>query len=210
MERNVGVSASREGPESRAHETRQRILRAAAQVFAEAGYARATTRTLAAAAGVNEVTLFRHFGSKQNLFAAVIERFGGPAVTTAMEAKLTGDYRQDLLTIGRQLLEVLLERNDALRLMLCEATHFPEVQEVMVQNPRQIRLMLARYLGEQIERGQVRSLHPEAMAQAFLGMFFSYAIASGLLEDSMDPELPTEELLAQFVDIFVMGTIAQT
>ena len=64
---------------SPSEDTRQRILEAAAQVFAEKGYARATTRVLAAAAGVNEVTLFRHFGSKQNLFAAVIEQFGGPA-----------------------------------------------------------------------------------------------------------------------------------
>ena len=93
--------------------------------------------------------------------------------------------------------------------MLCEAAHFPEVQEVMVQNPRQIRLMLAEYLRQQIERGQVRPLHPEAMAQAFLGMFFSYAIAAGLLEDSLQPELSTEDLLAQFVDIFVMGTSEQ-
>jgi AcrR family transcriptional regulator len=190
-------------------ETRQRILGAAARVFAEAGYARSTTRALAAAAGVNEVTLFRHFGSKKNLFAAVIEQFGGPAVTISLRAQLTGNYRQDLLIIGRQLLQLLLERKDALRLMLCEATHFPEVQEVMVQNPRQIRLMLAEYLRQQIANGQVRPLHPEAMAQSFLGMFFSYAIAAGLLEDTMDPELSTEDLMAQFVDIFVMGTIEQ-
>ena len=88
-ERNPGESAG-----SPADDTRQRILQAAAQVFAEKGYARATTRALAAAAGVNEVTLFRHFGNKQNLFAAVIERFGGPAVTAAMEGQLTGDCRR--------------------------------------------------------------------------------------------------------------------
>ena len=70
------------GAESSADDTRQRILKAAAVVFAEKGYARATTRALAAAAGVNEVTLFRHFGNKQNLFAAVIEQFGGPGATT--------------------------------------------------------------------------------------------------------------------------------
>jgi AcrR family transcriptional regulator len=205
----AGDPALEEGSGSRADETRQRILRAAAQVFAEAGYARATTRALAAAAGVNEVTLFRHFGNKQNLFAAVIEQFGGPAVTVALEAQLTGDYRRDLLTVGTRLLQLLLERKDALRLMLCEATHFPEVQEVMVQNPRKIRLMLTEYLRQQVDRGQVRPLHPEAMAQAFLGMFFSYAIGAGLLEDAMDPELSSEELVAQFVDIFVKGTIVQ-
>ena len=202
----AGDPASAEGTGSRTDETRQRILRAAAQVFAESGYARTTTRALAAAAGVNEVTLFRHFGNKQNLFAAVIEQFGGPAVTVALEAQLTGDYRQDLHTVGTRLLQLLLERKDALRLMLCEATHFPEVQEVMVQIPRRIRLMLTEYLRQQVDRGQVRPLHPEAMAQAFLGMFFSYAIGAGLLQDAMDPELSTEELLAQFVDIFVTGT----
>ena len=193
--------------ESRADETRQRIVEAAAQVFAEEGYARATTRALAAAAGVNEVTLFRHFGNKENLFAAVTEQFAGPAVTTALEAQLTGDYHRDLLTLGTQLMQVLLERKEALRMMLCEASHFPEVRAVMVQNPRQIRRMLARYLQQQIERGQVRPLHREATAQAFAGMLFSYAIMWEILGDSIEPEITTEELVAQFVDVFVQGTL---
>lgn len=193
--------------ESPADDTRQRILKAAAGVFAEKGYARATTRALAASAGVNEVTLFRHFGNKQNLFAAVMEQFGGPAVTTALEAHLTGDCNQDLRTVGTHLLNLLLERGDALRLMLCEASHFPEVQAVMVQNPRLIRRMLASYISRQIEQGQLRPLHPEATAQAFAGMLFAYAIARGMLDDSIEPELTTEELVAQFVDIFMNGAV---
>ena len=200
--RNLGRDA-----ESPADDTRQRILQAAARVFSEKGYARATTRALAAAAGVNEVTLFRHFGNKQNLFAAVMEQFGGPAVTTTLEAQLTGDCSQDLRTVGIQLLNLLLERGDALRLMLCEASHFPEVQAVMVQNPRQIRRMLASYITRQIEQGRLRPLHPEATAQAFSGMLFAYAIARGMLDDSIEPELSTEELVAQFVDIFMNGAV---
>jgi AcrR family transcriptional regulator len=201
-ERNPGS-----GVEAPVDDTRQRILLAAAQVFAENGYARATTRALAAAAGVNEVTLFRHFGNKQNLFAAVIEQFGGPAVTTALEGHLTGDCVQDLRTIGAHLLDLLLERGDAMRLMLCEASHFPEVQEVMVQNPRQIRRMLAAYISQQIEQGKLRPQHPEVAAQAFSGMLFSYAIARGMLDDSIAPELTTNELVAQFVDIFIHGMV---
>ena len=194
-------------PESRGDETRQRLIEAAAQVFAEEGYARATTRALAAAAGVNEVTLFRHFGNKENLFAAVTEQYAGPAVTAALEAQLTGEYRRDLLMVGTRLMQVLLERKEVLRMLLCEASHFPEVQAVMVQNPRQIRRMLARYLQQQIERGQVRPLHREATAQAFAGMLFSYAVMWEILGDSVEPEMTTEELVAQFVDIFVQGTL---
>lgn len=188
-------------------ETRERILQAAALVFAEKGYARATTRALAAAAGVNEVTLFRHFGNKQNLFAAIVTKYAAPAFAAAMDAQLTGEYRQDLLTMGRQILSLLLERKEVLRLLLCEASHFPEVREVMAQNPRQLRQSLAGYLRGQMERGVVRDLHPEAAAQAFWGMFFAYATSLEILDEPVDPTLAEEELVALFVDIFVQGTL---
>jgi AcrR family transcriptional regulator len=47
--------------------SRQKLLEAAAAVFAEAGFRGATTRRIAEVAGVNEVTLFRQFGSKSQL-----------------------------------------------------------------------------------------------------------------------------------------------
>ena len=46
---------------------RTRILEAATKVYAEVGYRGATTRRIAAEAGCNELTLFRHFGSKESL-----------------------------------------------------------------------------------------------------------------------------------------------
>jgi AcrR family transcriptional regulator len=200
---------ARSGPESGLDETRERILQAAAQVFAREGYARATTRTLALAADVNEVTLFRHFGNKQNLFAAVVDRFAAPAVTAALEAQLTGDYQQDLRLMGRQVMQLMLERGEAVRLMLCEAEHFPEVRETMAQNPRRLRETLSTYLRQQMQRGQVRELHAEAAAQAFWGMFFAYSISLWLLGESVKPDLTIEELVDLFVDIFVRGTIKE-
>jgi hypothetical protein len=111
--------------------------------------------------------------------------------------------------MGRLVMRALLERSDAVRLMLCEATHFPEVREVMVQNPRELRRALAQYLERQMEQGKVRPLHPEVGAQAFWGMFFAYAISLGLLAEPIRPEVSPEELLVSFVDIFVDGTLAR-
>jgi AcrR family transcriptional regulator len=207
MSQSNDGSTRQTGSESSVDETRQRILQAAAQVFAEQGYARATTRALAAAAGVNEVTLFRHFGSKQGLFSAIIEAHAAPALNTAMAAQFTGEYRQDLLVMGGYVLQVMLERRDAMRLMLCEAEHFPEVRQVLAENPRQLRQALAGYLQQQMAQGRVRSLHAEAAAQAFWGMFFAYTVSLWLLDEPLDPELSTEELVEQFVDIFVGGTL---
>lgn len=191
-----------------ADETRERLLDAAAQLFAERGYARATTRDLAAAAGVNEVTLFRHFGSKKNLFAAVIERYASPGLNAALEIRPGADYRRDLMAMGHQVLALMLERRDAMRLMLCEAENFPEVGEVLARNPRRLRRTLAGYLQLAMDRGEVRQLHPEAAAQAFWGMFFAYSVSLGLLDEGVSPELSVEDVVAQFVDIFVIGTQA--
>lgn len=51
---------------------RERILEAAARVYAKHGFRGATTRLIALEAGVNEVTLFRTFGSKGALLQAVL------------------------------------------------------------------------------------------------------------------------------------------
>lgn len=195
------------GGEPRTEETRTRILEAAARVFAEKGYARATTRAIASAADVNEVTLFRHFGNKRNLFSAVMQEFGGPAVTAALEAGLTGEYIDDLVVMGTELLKVLLERRDALRLMLCEAAHFPTVEAVMVQNPQKIFQLLVEFFEQQRERGQVRPLPPYAMAQIFAGTIFSYAIMRRIFEGSVEPELSADGLVAALVDILAHGTV---
>ena len=62
--------------------TKERILLAAREISLRQGYAGATTRQIAAEAGVNEVTLFRHFGNKENIFKAAVEQGGrsGPAL----------------------------------------------------------------------------------------------------------------------------------
>lgn len=194
---------------SSTEETRQRILDAAVTVFAENGYARATTRRIAEAAGVNEVTLFRHFESKKNLFMALFDKYGAPAVTAAIEAQLSGDYRQDLLRLGHYFMALMIERGDYVRLMMCEASHFPDLIEILVKNPRMMRQTLARYIQQQIDRGTLRPINAEAAAQAFWGMFFSYGLAHDFYFDQVDGGMSEEELVNHFVDIFYQGTIRQ-
>jgi AcrR family transcriptional regulator len=54
--------------------TRESLLDAAARTFSSVGIRGATTREIARKAGVNEVTLFRHFKSKEQLLRAVLQR----------------------------------------------------------------------------------------------------------------------------------------
>jgi AcrR family transcriptional regulator len=189
-------------------ETRERILRAAAEIITERGYTRATTKSIADAAGVNEVTIFRHFGSKRNLLSEMIHRHSAlPDLTTIIENQLTGDYRQDLIHLGTVFFTAITERKEALRMMLCEANELPEIKEVIVKIPDQLRLVITRYFQKKMDEGTLREMNPEVMAQGFLGLFFSYGIAREMLGSSIAPGVPQEALIAQFVDIFINGTL---
>jgi ABC-2 type transport system ATP-binding protein len=188
-------------------DTRQRILQAAASSFGEKGYAGATTRSIAARAGVNEVTLFRHFGRKEHLLSAVIDQHSRlPELIAHLETQLTGDYRPDLVRIANLFFQVLTERREAIRLLLCEADQFPELREALARNPRRLRQMLVGYLKSQMEQDRLQALPAEAMAHAFWGMLFSYAISVEILDEPILPDSRLDQVIAHFVDLFVAGT----
>lgn len=100
---------------------RQQLLEQALRVFARRGFAGASTRELAAAAGISEPILYRHFRSKSALFAAVLT-----LVTQRLLAALGAavapapDARTRLLALGHALPEVLARLEDELR-VLCGA-----------------------------------------------------------------------------------------
>jgi TetR/AcrR family transcriptional repressor of mexJK operon len=193
--------------QSKKKDTRTRIIEAAAAVFSSEGYARATTRQIAAESGLTEMTLFRYFGSKQNLFAAVLEQYAiRPDFETLLSENLTGDYAEDMLLIGRYIMRIMFERREAIKMMLCESTHFPELQETLGQFPRQLRDMIASYLRKRIEAGDITPRNPDMIAQAFLGFFFSYTMALGFFDQAMLLDSPDENLVTEFVELFVQGT----
>jgi len=195
------------GTETGWEDTHRRILTAAAGVFAKNGYTRATTRTLAAAAGVTEVTLFRHFPTKLILFETLVAQYGGTAVSNEIENLLTGDYRQDMQRIGDYFMTLVVQRSSVIRMMLCEASHFPEVAQTLSQNPRILRQTLARYLEKQVENGVVRPLNCEAAANALWGMFFTYGLSTGLYDEPSITTLSPEEMVRHYVDLFIEGTL---
>jgi AcrR family transcriptional regulator len=90
--------------------SRAALLDAAAELFAERGYDRTTVRDIATRAGLNQALLFRYFGSKQALFAAVVARSG--------RDRLAETPREELLA---NILRAVLEgkrRDNTLDIML--------------------------------------------------------------------------------------------
>lgn len=70
---------------TRGSATRARLLSAARDVVAEVGYPHATTKAIAAAAGVAEGTIYRHFPDKQALFLAAVVDANAPVIAWMTE-----------------------------------------------------------------------------------------------------------------------------
>jgi AcrR family transcriptional regulator len=85
-------------------ETRREILRAAEESFAASGFVGATTRQVAARAGVNVATLHYHFGNKERLYRSVLESSvsGGipPASAASAPAERLASVVESLWTLG--------------------------------------------------------------------------------------------------------------
>lgn len=182
---------------------RQRILEAAASSFQTQGYARSTTQAIAAAAGVAEITLFRHFGDKQTLFQAIVQQIGGGPGVAQIEAQLTNDPAADLPLITRHILTFFFAQQDAIRMLMFESSHFPEMRAALAQNPGEMMAFLERYLRRQVENGRLPPHNPTPLCQAFLSMLFGYAIAVEPVQDLLPAAVETEEMIAEFVQIFL-------
>lgn len=186
--------------------TRDRLLKAAVEIFATEGITGATTREIARLAGVNEITLFRHFQSKEQLLKAVVHYI------TALQAEAldnqdewTQDLRLDLLHYG-QIYSDHLEQYEALvRMFIGEAKRHPEealrvTQEALMP----LREKLTAYLKNGVKKGIVRSDLDLAIAiDSFTGM-----LLSGMLRHHISPisrGYSQGQYLQGCVDLFVNG-----
>lgn len=160
-------------------DTRQRLLCAAAKVFARDGLTGATTRAIAQEAGVNEVTLFRHFQSKEKLLTAVIgENFGPHAASAQIEIpEFSDDFRTDLLVLARCYDRHLTENLPLVRTMIGESHHLDHHSHER-QIFKGIFLPLKEAALHRIEAAQKagalrRDLRADILSDLFFGMIFT-------------------------------------
>jgi AcrR family transcriptional regulator len=102
----------------------ERLLDAAARVFARKGLKGATTREIAIEAGLSEMTLFRRFGTKEKLLRAVVERFFARRIEPPVVHEPPGDLRAALLHYAKLQHRLMDESLPIIRVLLGELHHF--------------------------------------------------------------------------------------
>jgi AcrR family transcriptional regulator len=190
--------------------TRQRLMEAALRLFGEVGYTRATTRAIAERAGVNEVTIFRHFGNKKNLLLACIRAGNQVGFAQTFSEQLTGDYAADIRAMARLQMADTRQNFEILRLLLCDAQAVSELQQALVLGAADNTERLAAYFRQQIAAGSVRAdLNPLVLAHAFDSLFSSSVLFEYFMGADPVSALPDDEVLDSLASLFLQGTMAQ-
>lgn len=189
--------------------TKEKILKAGLYLFSKKGYLGTTTKDIAKKAGVAELTLFRHFLSKEKLFEEIINRYSFlPTLKDLMPDIKRTTYKEALTTIANHFIKRLSERRDLIRIMYAEIHLYPEkVREIYHNLIDEILKTLASYFRELQSKKLLRDFDPDIGARAFLGMLFSYFNAQEFIYGRFIDKKDSQSVIDNFVDIFIKGTV---
>ncbi|MGC8525133.1 MAG: TetR/AcrR family transcriptional regulator C-terminal domain-containing protein [Acidibrevibacterium sp.] len=152
-------------------EKRARILAGAADVFARDGYEGASMSRIAAAANVSKGTLYNHFESKAQLFAAYVE---AACARNLCQVFAGSDENTDVVAtlerIGRRMIEMMLSDLGLTiyRVVVAEARKFPELASAFYNaGPARAIAEMARWLRARTAAGALAVADPEFAAEQF-------------------------------------------
>jgi AcrR family transcriptional regulator len=182
-------------------DVRERLLQAALEVFQQEGSRGATTRRIAQEAGVNEITLFRHFGSKGALIHESL-RAAASRVELARLPESPADPKAELTAWCRTHYENLLRSRAMIRTAMGEFERQPEVGSCAAHGPAQFARELQGYLRTLRERGMADAGLDEAVATTMMmGSLFSDAMGRDVMPERYT--YPSEEAPERMVALFL-------
>ena len=180
--------------------SRERILEAAARVYAMHGFRGATTRLIANEAGVNEVTLFRTFGSKSALIEAVLAQFGRSRPTVSLPEEPV-DPLAELTTFVALSLERVREIRPLLMHTMSEVDERPEAHEFACRGRHHVHDTITAYIRRLQARGLAApDVNPEVAAVMLTATVMSDAVSRHIV-----PEVypPVDTAAEQYVRAFL-------
>lgn len=177
--------------------TDDHILEAALGVLAHKGYAGATTREISAAAGINEVTLFRRFGNKKSLLMAAVEQ----EVESFQAGKLeyTGNLENDLHRVVQYYHDLMRKRGHVLSMLMSEVPRQPELAEVM-ETPMTIVQKIARMIEQYQNEGALKKEPPFDAFVSLVGPLFLGGVIGSIQPQKFQLSLEPSEMVRRYLN----------
>jgi AcrR family transcriptional regulator len=188
--------------------TRESLLDVTARLYAEHGWLGTTTRRIAEAAGVNEVTLFRQFGSKESLLLEAITLASGDNGIVARLPETPHLMRIELKSWGITHHGSIAEKSGIIRTCLAEWEQRPELAPKVCSGGLVAFADLARYLAVARERDMIG---PHGSIDAAATMLINAIFMDAMTRDVMPGTHPysVDESIGSFVDVVLRALAAK-
>lgn len=159
--------------------TDEKIIKATFEILQEEGFAKATTKKIAAKAGVNEVTIFRNFTNKNNLVEATKEYYLYNLIKKLeeiFEFEEDDEIEEYLKISFFGILNLSDEDLSILRVAMEEVRQDPE-KRILISDITDVVLnKLEDFFKLKMEKGIIRKLNPKSLAIMCFGMLFQSVI----------------------------------
>ncbi len=196
-------------------ERRAQILQVAIGLFSHKGFSGTTTKEIAAAAGVSEAMVFRHFATKDELYHAILDykacEGGMKTLPWEDEAQKKAidendDYKV-FYTLALKALQHQQDDPDLMRLLFHSALEGHVLSQMFFdQFVSRIYEFIGLYIRKRQADGAIRSIEPRVVVRAFLGMLIHHSLNNILWDKSRRLlDISNEEAAHEFVTILLDG-----
>ena len=196
---------------SEGRDAREDLLEAAAQVFAEKGFQAASVDEIAGRAGLSKGALYWHFGSKDDLFFALLEERVDRPLREAVAQFESAPAEQDMAPQAAVVLSWLVEQQRDLVLLQVEywslAVRDPRLRARYAKRQADLRSAYARAIEARLEhRGEPTEGMPPAEEVATVLISAMHGLA---LEKLVDPEAVPSHLPSELHALVYAGSVAR-
>jgi AcrR family transcriptional regulator len=181
-------------------DTRSTILNAAVQVFSQHGFRGSTTRRIADAASVNEVTIFRYFGSKEALLQEAIRGSDVDAFSSPLPA-IPQNPARELTLWCTAVINHLHSRSSVIRKCMGEMEERPELSSQATDAPLRATNELCAYFRHLKSHGFTEEeFDPNVASAMLIGSLFHDAMGRDMMPDAYPkPSAKAPGKYAQFI-----------
>jgi TetR/AcrR family transcriptional regulator len=189
---------------------RRQLLKVAVENFARHGFSGTKTKDIAAAAGVSEAILFRHFSSKEDLYHAILDEkeatMGGDRWFVEMNELAESRNDRGLFQhIARQVIRSFREDASFHRLLLYASLEGHLLADLFHERfGLPMGDFLSRYIALRQQEGAFRDCDPGVAVMFVLGSIVHYAMARHVLGAK---NFPSEEdaIVEQLLELILAG-----
>lgn len=183
--------------------TEDKLLNASLLLFSQKGYTAVTTKEIAKEAGVCEMTLFRHFENKHNLFEKAFDKYVFFPKYRALFEGLEWDLEKDLIKICTSYQYTLYNNRNIILMYLKNQQLNPDFDITVLRIPHEFKKLLTYYF-EEMRKREIIIENPDTLAISFLTTNFGLFITS-LIMNKLTFENDIEECILSYVKVFSKG-----